>query len=234
MDEIRQKYAKLKNISLDKVPSVIFIEGKKELEEIVGPHKFESICKGTKEQLLDFKKNNGHIDCTIRIHYARDTNAYQGIFFSMDADHNQLEDTLNKYIPKNGEFEIDFKGTSKEIAEQLKNYINLSKEKKSRAYLDSIYPEGEYTNIRTTLKNKHGLHVQPISEIFKIAGQYGKKQEDIKLEYQGQEAEGIIGMMALGISYGKLITLKIRGADKNTMNAANEIYSLIENKFGEK
>ena len=75
------------------------------------------------------------------------------------------------------------------------------------------------------IKNKTGLHARPASQFVQKAGEF---KSDIKIAFEGKEvnAKSIMGVMSLGISQGKEITLKADGEDEN--EALKELENFIE------
>lgn len=74
------------------------------------------------------------------------------------------------------------------------------------------------------VKNKTGLHARPASLFVRKANSF---KSEIKIEENGREvnAKSIIGVLSLGVSQGKTITIKAEGEDE--MLAVKELIKLI-------
>lgn len=75
------------------------------------------------------------------------------------------------------------------------------------------------------VKNKTGLHARPASLFVKKAGNYKSR---IKLIKDNKEinAKSIIGVLSLGITQGKEITIKAEGEDEDC--AVKELIDLLD------
>jgi len=259
MDEIRKKYAAQHRIDLDSVPSIIQVKGS-ELEALVGEDmgQFEPIGEGTVEDLIEFTRQNGHIEGAILIHYGGENkDSYNGIIFSTDVNHSELTSKVKEAIPHNATYKIKLKGTRKEIADQLRTYIELRKAEKSekiqeqfqRPFFAAGLPfyiaksklskediedglEEHSIFFDICPENQQGLHARPSAQVVIKAKEYGKKVALIK-EGQRSQYNSPMSMMALYAPKGETITMEINGTDEKSWKAAAEIYSLFKNKFGE-
>lgn len=261
MDELREKYAKWKGIPLDEVPSCIIIKGKKELEYILGPEieEIEHAGEGSLENLVEYERKNGKIECKISMHHGdKNNDSYYGLIFSMDSNHNDLKENV-AYGEKR---KIGFIGKDgKEVAEKFKEFIKLEEAKECEKiqeqfqrpafaiglpfYVAKIEPpkkeSEEYLNenlegysifFEVKPENEQGFHARPSSQVIIKANKYGKKVALIK-GGQRSQYNSPMGMMALYVSKGMAATIEVNGTDEKSWKCAAEIYSLVENKFGE-
>ncbi|MBF8983347.1 HPr family phosphocarrier protein [Lutibacter sp. B2] len=79
-----------------------------------------------------------------------------------------------------------------------------------------------------TIKNKLGLHARPAALFVQLTNKFSSEifiQKDTKII----NAKSIMGIMALGIARGEVITVKINGLDEE--QAMKEIENLIEEKL---
>ena len=78
------------------------------------------------------------------------------------------------------------------------------------------------------IKNKLGLHARPAALFVQLTNKFSSEifiQKDTKII----NAKSIMGIMALGIAIGEVITVKINGVDEE--QAMKEIEKLIEEKL---
>ncbi len=81
-----------------------------------------------------------------------------------------------------------------------------------------------------TITNKTGLHARPASQFVQKAGKF-KSKIQIVFEDKEVNAKSIMGVMSLGISQGKEITLKAEGEDER--EAINELEVFIKTEMEE-
>lgn len=77
-----------------------------------------------------------------------------------------------------------------------------------------------------TIHNQTGLHARPASQFVRLATSFSS---DIQVACDGKtaSAKSIIGVLGLGMSQHKVITLSIAGGDED--RAMEEIVSFLDN-----
>lgn len=86
-------------------------------------------------------------------------------------------------------------------------------------------------NLKIKVTDSAGLHARPAAVLSREAGKF---KSDIQLEYGDKKAnmKSIMGIMALGITTGKEITIYVEGEDEQA--AIDAIAEVIKsNKVGE-
>jgi phosphocarrier protein len=78
---------------------------------------------------------------------------------------------------------------------------------------------------KVEVKNKTGLHARPASQFVQKAGKFSSKINVI-CEEKEINAKSIMGLLSLGISQGKEITIKAEGEDAD--NAIDSLSEFIE------
>ena len=80
------------------------------------------------------------------------------------------------------------------------------------------------------ITNETGLHARPASQFVQKAGKF---KSVIKIVFEDKEvnAKSIMGVMSLGISQGKEITLKADGEDE--IEAVNQLEKFIKTEMAE-
>lgn len=80
------------------------------------------------------------------------------------------------------------------------------------------------------ITNETGLHARPASQFVQKAGKF---KSEIKIVFEDKEvnAKSIMGVMSLGISQGKEITLKADGEDE--IEAVNQLENFIKTEMAE-
>ena len=84
--------------------------------------------------------------------------------------------------------------------------------------------------IETTIKHEVGLHARPAVLFVQAASKY---QADVRVQYNGKEANGksLLSILGLGIKKDAHITIQTEGKDSS--KALQELQELIESNFGE-
>lgn len=80
------------------------------------------------------------------------------------------------------------------------------------------------------ITNETGLHARPASQFVQRADKF-KSEIQIVFEDKEVNAKSIMGVMSLGISQGKEITLKANGEDEEA--AINELENFINTEIAE-
>lgn len=83
---------------------------------------------------------------------------------------------------------------------------------------------------KITISNKLGLHARAAAKLVTVASGFTSEVE-LARDSQKINAKSIMGVMMLAASRGTKLILTTRGEDE--MEAADELVSLIEMKFGE-
>ena len=85
--------------------------------------------------------------------------------------------------------------------------------------------------ITLTVRNKVGLHARPAALFVQTAKQFNC---DVKVTHGEREgnAKSILGVLALGVDQGGVITIRAEGEGAHQVLAALE--ALVEDNFGEK
>ena len=80
------------------------------------------------------------------------------------------------------------------------------------------------------ITNETGLHARPASQFVQKAGKF---KSEIKIVFEDKEvnAKSIMGVMSLGISQGKEITLKADGEDE--VEAVKQLENFIKTEMAE-
>ena len=81
-----------------------------------------------------------------------------------------------------------------------------------------------------TISNKLGLHARAAAKLVTVASGYASEVE-LARDSQKINAKSIMGVMMLAAAKGTKLVLTTNGHDET--EAANELVSLIEMKFGE-
>lgn len=70
-----------------------------------------------------------------------------------------------------------------------------------------------------TIKDVHGIHARPATDLFKMTKQYASA---VKVAKDGKEVafKGVMGIMALGAKQGDTVTFSFDGADEEAEAAA--------------
>lgn len=81
-----------------------------------------------------------------------------------------------------------------------------------------------------TIQNRNGLHARPAAMLVKISSRF---RADIWVEKDGERVNGksIMGLMMLAAGKGSKLQVIAEGEDAE--HAIEEIYTLVESKFGE-
>ena len=79
-----------------------------------------------------------------------------------------------------------------------------------------------------TIINKLGIHARPAAQFVKLASKF---DADIVVEKDGEEVDGILGLMMLAVGHGSKITITAEGKDEQ--EALNALEDLISRKFEE-
>ncbi len=84
--------------------------------------------------------------------------------------------------------------------------------------------------VETTIKHEIGLHARPAAMFVQSASKY---QADIRVIYNGKEANGksLLSILGLGITKNAPITIHAEGQDCQA--ALQELQALVESNFGE-
>lgn len=80
--------------------------------------------------------------------------------------------------------------------------------------------------IKMTLTNKSGLHARPASEFAKLATKF-KSNIIVEANDRKCNAKSIMGLLSLGVSLGKEITISTEGIDEK--EALDALASLLTN-----
>lgn len=83
---------------------------------------------------------------------------------------------------------------------------------------------------KITISNKLGLHARAAAKLVTVASGFTSEVE-LARDSQKINAKSIMGVMMLAAAKGTKLILTTRGEDE--MEAADELVSLIEMKFGE-
>ena len=84
--------------------------------------------------------------------------------------------------------------------------------------------------VETIIRHEVGLHARPAVLFVQVAGKY---QADVRVHYNGKEANGksLLSILGLGIKKNAHITIQTEGKDSS--KALQELRELVENNFGE-
>lgn len=84
---------------------------------------------------------------------------------------------------------------------------------------------------KVVIQNAAGFHVRPAQLFVEKAGEFGAPIT-VKTEAGAEvDAKSILGLMALGLEKGMIITIEANGADE--AEAVQALAALVESKFGE-
>ncbi len=84
--------------------------------------------------------------------------------------------------------------------------------------------------ITVTVRHRVGLHARPAALFVQTAQRF---QSDIQVRHGDREAsaKSILGVLALGVGQGAVITIRAEGEDAEA--ALDALQALIEDNFGE-
>lgn len=84
---------------------------------------------------------------------------------------------------------------------------------------------------QVVIQNTAGFHVRPAQLFVEKAGEF-RAQITVKTETgTAVDSKSILGLMALGLEKGTIITIEANGTDEE--EAVHALAALVESKFGE-